>query len=149
MNWLFAAFALSVITMWTIALAVDAGWPQRRQFEAGRDREIMGIIFALGLLHALLSACVRVFAQTQQAKTAGRARAAAIATSTTVIALALCEAPTLFGLVFVLVGGSALTASFFFSVSLTAMAAHYVARPRPWQPAAEVPRAVRRRRCRA
>ncbi|MBI5394228.1 MAG: hypothetical protein HZA91_02930 [Verrucomicrobia bacterium] len=130
MRWVFVAFAMSVIVMWIAALVVDASASQRRGIEAGRDREMMAIIFGLGVLHVLLSAGVRMFAQKQWAKAAGRAAAANIAVSTTVIALALCEAPTLFGFVFVLLGGDLLPANFFFTFSLTAMAAHYVARLR-------------------
>lgn len=121
---------MSVLVMWVVALAVDAGCPTEPRAEAGGDRMLMVIIFSLGVLHVLLSAGIRLFARKLWVKAASRAAAAQIAVSTAVIALALCEAPTLFGLVWVLLGGSALPATFFFSFSLTAMAAHYVVRLR-------------------
>lgn len=130
MRWVFAAFAMSVLVMWVVALAVDADRPPQQRTEAGGDRMLAVIIFSLGVLHVLLSAGIRLFARKLWAKAPTPAAAGRIAFSTAVIALALCEAPTFFGLVWVLLGGSALPATFFFSFSLTAMAAHYVVRLR-------------------
>ena len=130
MHWLFVVFALSVLVMWVLTLVVDGSRPPQPRGETGRDRGMLVIVFTLGVLHVLLSAGIRMFARKPWATAATPASAANIAVSTAVITLALCEAPTLFGLVFVLLGGDALPASFFFSFSLTAMAAHYVVRLR-------------------
>jgi len=126
----FVAFAMSVLLMWLAALAVDANRPPPQATAAGGDRMLAAILFSLGVLHVLLSAGIRISARRRWAMAPTPAAAARLALSTAVIALVLCEAPTLFGLVWVLRGGSAPLATFFFSFSLTAMAAHYVMRLR-------------------
>lgn len=130
MRWVFGAFAASVLVMWGAALVVDAHRPSPQPTTAGSDRMLTVILFSLGVLHVLLSAGIRLLARRLWAKSATPAAAASMAFSTAVIVLALCEAPTLFGLVWVLLGGGAWLATFFFSFSLTAMAAHYVTRLR-------------------
>jgi hypothetical protein len=99
--------------------------------EVAKDRALVGIVFFLGILHVLISAVVRIFAAARAARAADRNGLARIALSVAIIAFALCETPALFGLVYVLLGGETFPATFFFTFSLTAIAAHHVARIRP------------------
>lgn len=128
---LFIAFAASVILVGLLALTIDTWQPWPRRPAEDADHSLAVVLFSLGVLHVALSAVIRMFAPTRLPKRPDPQSVANLARAVQVLTLALCEAPALFGLVYVILGGDIRPTAFLFSFALTCMAAHHVMRLRP------------------
>lgn len=128
---IFAAFGVTAVLAGLLALTVDAWWPQRQRLALKDDRFLAGTLFTFGAFNVLVSAAIRVLLPMFLRGKTDFAALASAATGCTVLSLALCETPVVFGLIYVLAGGDTQPAVFFTGFALTCMAGHYVARIRP------------------
>ncbi|MCX6910939.1 MAG: hypothetical protein NTY01_23255 [Verrucomicrobia bacterium] len=128
---IFAAFGVAAVLTGLVTLTVDAWWPQRQRLALKDDRFLAGTLFAFGAFNILVSAAVRLLLPMFLRGRTDMAGLASAAMGCTVLSLALCETPVLFGLIYVLAGGDTQPAAFFTGFALTCMVGHYVARIRP------------------
>jgi len=128
---IFAAFGVAAVLTGLLTLTVDAWWPQRQRLALKDDRFLAGTLFAFDAFNILVSAAIRLFLPMFLRGKTDPASVASAATGCTILSLALCETPVVFGLIYVLAGGDTQPAAFFTGFALTCMAGHYVARIRP------------------
>jgi hypothetical protein len=127
----FAAFGAAAVLAGILTLTVDVWWPQRQRLALKDDRFLAGTLFAFGAFNVLVSTAIRVLLPMFLRGKIDTASLASAATGCTILSLALCETPVLFGLIYILAGGDTQPATFFTGFALTCMAGHYVARIRP------------------
>ncbi|MCX6898415.1 MAG: hypothetical protein NT105_06915 [Verrucomicrobia bacterium] len=128
---IFATLGVAAVLTGLLTLTVDAWWPQRQRLALKDDRFLAGTLFAFGAFNILVSAAVRLFLPMFLRAKTDMAGVASAATGCTVLSLALCETPVLFGLIYIVAGGDTQPAAFFIGFALTCMVGHYVARIRP------------------
>jgi hypothetical protein len=125
------AFSAAAALLALVTLTVDAWWPHRQRMALTDDRFLAGSLFAFGAFNVLVSAAIRVCLPMLLRDKADPAGLAGAASGCTVLSLALCVTPAVFGLIYLLAGGDLRPAALFAVFALTCMAGHYVARIRP------------------